>query len=551
MMCVSLSPVYAGQVIVLDDQFTHRVGKSMEILVDEEKKLSIQDVADGPYRERFTPVDVDVPNLGITDAAIWVRFSVLNTSVEPRLKYLSFEFPLADYVAFFTREKDHFKRVNAGRTVGMTKKLIPSRYYVFPFRVDGSQQKTIYVRVISTTSMVFPMSIWEPGAFNRKDHRDQMFFGIIYGIWFAFICYFAFLSLKLRNPAAMWFTAYILCLGALLFSYQGYLKEFLPPFMEGSGRTVLLIVIGSLYFAGAKFFRTFVPIRYHSWKIDRAIQVLQWMGLGFIPMNIFSNPLTPLYSIVLAGVGPVFSIAVAVVFWIKKVPNAKYFTIGWMIGHITSELDLMRVFGIIPWTPEAIYLIPASMISCIVCFSIAVIEEGRKSREDASQDGLTGILNRRYFDNMLKIEWNRHLRTRSPLAVVIADIDNFKAFNDTYGHLKGDDCLKAIGRTFSRMLRRSGEIAARYGGEEFVALLPQTDAKQARSIAERIRRSIENLSIVHESSHTADVVTVSIGTASMIPEKIKTSAQLLNEADKALYDAKANGRNQVVSSDPL
>mgnify|MGYP001082709650 CR=1 FL=1 len=134
-------------------------------------------------------------------------------------------------------------------------------------------------------------------------------------------------------------------------------------------------------------------------------------------MNLFANPLTPLYGIVLVGLGPLFSTIVSIVFWIKGTPNAKYFAIGWIIGHLTSEVDLLRVLGMIPWIPGTVYLIPAAMISAIIFFSIAIIEQSREYREHADKDGLTGIANRRYFDAALSSEWNRHLRSRRSLAV--------------------------------------------------------------------------------------------------------------------------------------
>lgn len=545
-MCVAVPNVHAGKVIVLDGWLKHRVGKNMDVFVDVEKTLSIQDVAAIPYDGQFEPVDADVPNLGITESVVWARFTVLNESAESKLKYLSFEFPLADYVTFFIPRKGGFEQIDAGHAVRLTKKLIPNRYYVFPFRVGAGEQKTFYVRVKSSANMVLPMSIWEPAALDRKDHRDQMIFGIIYGVWLAFIGYFAALALKLRNPVAMWFTFYIIFLGMLLSSYQGYLQEMLRPALADLSALVLIALIGLLYFTGAKFFRTFLNIGSYSRRTDRIIQGLQWMGLGFIPMNLFPNPLTPFYAIVLVGLGPLFSTTVSVVLWIKGAPNAKYFALGWIIGHLTSEVDLLRVLGIIPWIPGTVYLIPAAIISAILFFSIAIIEQSREYREYADKDGLTGIANRRFFDTAFSNEWNRHLRSQRHLAVLIADIDDFKAFNDTYGHPQGDTCLKAVGGTFARMLRRAGDLAARYGGEEFVGLLPETDTKQAEILAERIRSSVENLSITHASSGTAKVVTVSIGVAAMVPDSGKGPAQLLSEADKALYQAKKSGRNRVV-----
>ena len=534
--------------ITLEGRLRQRIGRHMAVLRDADKALSIHEVTDIRREKHFEPIDAAVPNLGITDAAIWVRFTVFNPQKSNKQKYLSFEFPLADHVSFFVPRGDQFERLDAGHAVPATEHLIPNRYYVFPFSVKAGEKMTCYLRVVSSANMVLPMTLWDPAALDRKDHRDQMIFGIIYGIWFAFIAYFAAMALKLRNPAAMWFTFYILCLGLLLSCYQGYLQEVLRPALANLNKLVLITVIGMLYFTGAKFFRTFLNMGFYSRRIDRIIQVLQWMGIGFIPMNLFPNPLTPLYGIVLVGLGPIFSTIVSVVFWIKGVPNAKYFAIGWIIGHLASEVDLLRVLGIIPWIPGTVYLIPAAMISAIIFFSIAIIEQSREYREYADKDGLTGIANRRCFDATLTLEWNRHLRTQRPLSLIMGDIDDFKAFNDTYGHSQGDFCLKVVGRILAKMVRRAGDLAARYGGEEFVALLPETGPEQAKLMAEKIRAEVEGLSIKHGASRSAKVVTISMGVASMVPQKAKTPADLLAGADKALYAAKNSGRNRVMLS---
>ena len=537
----------AGRIITLNGHPGQRIGKYVEVLIDKGKQLSIQSVAGPLYDNQFKPSDVDVPNLGIVKAAVWTRFTVHNPLDMPQPRYLSFDFPTASHVILFIPHESGFERIDAGHAVKATEKLIPNRHYVFPVTIGAKETKTFYLRVLSESNTALPMTLWVPTALDRQNHRDQMTFGIIYGILIAFIVYFTALALNLKNPAVVWFTLYIACLGLLLSCYQGYLQALLRPVFADLIRVVLISAIGLLYFTGAKFFRIFLNTPFYSRPIDRTLQVLQWMGLGFIPMNLFDNPLTPLYGLVLVGIGPLFSTAVSVVFWIKGVPNAKYLAIGWIIGHTASEIDLLRVMAVIPWTAGSIYLIPAGMISTIVFFSIAILEQTRMYREYANKDGLTGIANRRYFDETLTTEWNRHLRNQHPLSVLIVDIDNFKAFNDSYGHFQGDACLKAGGEIMNKTMRRAGDLAARYGGDEFIALLPETNASQALHVGESIHKAVEGLSIPHRASSTADVITVSIGTGTMVPDKGTAPSDLINQADKSLYMAKNSGRNRVVS----
>ena len=163
----------------------------------------------------------------------------------------------------------------------------------------------------------------------------------------------------------------------------------------------------------------------------------------------------------------------------------------------------------------------------------------------AGQDGLTGIANRRRFDEHLEQEWRRCKRAQWPLTVLVMDVDHFKRYNDTYGHLQGDECLRRIVSAVQSTLLRSGDLVARYGGEEFAVVLPKTSMDGARKVAQRIRREVHALQIPHAASPVAGHVTVSLGTATCRPSSLWTAERLLQDADAALYLAKAEGRNRV------
>ena len=161
-------------------------------------------------------------------------------------------------------------------------------------------------------------------------------------------------------------------------------------------------------------------------------------------------------------------------------------------------------------------------------------------------DGLTGIPNRRAFDDYYQREWKRALRCKRELSILLVDIDYFKGYNDAYGHLAGDDCLRRLSVGLSASLSRPADFMARYGGEEFIGVLPETDCCGALVIAEEMRCKVEALGIPHVSSPLSQLVTVSVGVASMVPERGVDAAELISIADKALYRAKSEGRNRVV-----
>lgn len=162
---------------------------------------------------------------------------------------------------------------------------------------------------------------------------------------------------------------------------------------------------------------------------------------------------------------------------------------------------------------------------------------------EAARDGLTGVFNRAHFETVLPEEWLRSVRARSPLSIVLADVDAFKAFNDRYGHPAGDQCLRAVAQALSGNLRPL-DMTARYGGEEFVVLLPATDAAGARAVADALCDAVAMLGLAHEG-HPDGRVTVSLGVATLDPDRPADASALVAAADAALYRAKANGRNRV------
>ncbi|BBD09114.1 diguanylate cyclase domain-containing protein [Desulfovibrio ferrophilus] len=166
-------------------------------------------------------------------------------------------------------------------------------------------------------------------------------------------------------------------------------------------------------------------------------------------------------------------------------------------------------------------------------------------RDLSALDGLTGIPNRRRFDEFLNMEWLRSRRSQSPVSLIMADIDHFKAYNDNYGHAEGDECLRQVARALKFCIKRPSDLIARYGGEEFAAILAETETDGAEHLAEDIRNAVESLNIPHAHSLVTDHVTISVGVATLVPGALKDPEFLIKKADAMLYEAKENGRNQV------
>jgi len=178
-------------------------------------------------------------------------------------------------------------------------------------------------------------------------------------------------------------------------------------------------------------------------------------------------------------------------------------------------------------------------------------EANKKLRLLSSLDGLTGIANRRTFDEFLDREWRRSVREKKTLSLLLADIDFFKKFNDEYGHQAGDGCLKKVAKILSDSVNRPGDLVARYGGEEFAVIMGNTPVDFAAKIADELRSVVAQMKIRHAYSDTADFITLSIGAAAVVPVPELSSDKLIEAADKALYRAKEKGRNRVAVSENI
>jgi two-component system chemotaxis family response regulator WspR len=176
-----------------------------------------------------------------------------------------------------------------------------------------------------------------------------------------------------------------------------------------------------------------------------------------------------------------------------------------------------------------------------------LLEINEELKRLTNVDGLTGLSNRRYFNDFSGPQWKLAIRDQAPIAILMIDVDNFKKYNDHYGHLAGDEVLKSVGMAMQKSFVRPTDVAARFGGEEFVVLLPSTPIEVLGALGERVRANVEALNIPHAGSAVFDHVTISVGGAVTVPQQDDALLALIETADQALYDAKNGGKNRVVT----
>ena len=311
-----------------------------------------------------------------------------------------------------------------------------------------------------------------------------------------------------------------------------------------------------------------------------ALTLLATAGHGWLPVLLQDGHYQAMLPIVVAGILSLCVTALLALarrrpytvldLWLIVVVWAWLFDIALSTGVNAARFDLGfyagRIYGLL--SASFILVVLLLRTGSLYARLSAAHEVQRKLTAElqrlSSTDGLTGLANRRAFDLALDSEWRRTLRYKTPLSLLVIDVDHFKRFNDTYGHVAGDECLRRVAEAVGSKARRAGDIAARYGGEEFVIILPHTETADARALAERICAAVRALKIPHAASGAADHVTISVGVAgaatamrfdpnadargandNRVPIAPPAPATLVARADRALYAAKGAGRDRV------
>lgn len=532
-----LSPRVSAAVVplVIDGSGVYPMAGRLELLRDPGGGLDAASAE--AQRARFVPVD-GVANLGVTDDAVWLRLTLRNSTAVRRRVYLVFQYPVTDSVALFVVRGDgRVESLQAGDAVPSSAAVVPSRHFTFPVDLDAGEDAVCLLRVRSAASLSLPLRVVEERTLAVMGQRDSLLYGLVFGGMVLVVLYL--LATQRRERWLLWFCVYILAFGLHVAVRGGYVLLALGR--EGWRFTNLIqvAVIGLLFFSGAAFYRSFLALGDRSRALDGVMAALQYLSLALMPLFLFPNPaLIPLSAAVYL-VGPLFSASLAVILWLRRVPNAGLFAAGWAVAHLVSVMDFLRIYAVLPYTAAGEWMLPASLGMALLCLSWAVMRRGARDAALARTDGLTGLANRRCFDETLQAEWNRARRQGTPLALFMVDIDDFKRYNDAEGHRAGDRCLQAVAAVFQSHARRAGDLAARYGGEEFVLVLPNTPAPDAARLAESLRAAVEARRCG---------VTVSVGAASRVPGEDERAESLLGEADRALYRAKETGKNRVVVS---
>lgn len=531
------------------------LNSALEVLEDPEGELTLAAVA-GSAADRFVPLGDQSPSFGFSKSAYWARFRLPVRDAERTL--LEIDYRGLDEITLYLPGPDGYLEKHSGDLLPFSNREIAHRLEVFEVPAESAAwDDWVYLRVVSKGPVVFPLVSWTPEAFAAHDREERFVLGMYYGAVAVMLLYHLLLFFSLRDRNYLSFVFFILGFAAAQLIENGLAFELLWPGAPTWDNLAFPVAMGFTGFWALAFAKGFLRAERYAPRLKRFADAFSGVSL-ILGAGAFVLP----YRIALQAVSllSIAVIAVAIGLTIAGIRQgsraAVFFALAWSGLLLGGLLAALANFGLLDHSFATYYGAQAGAVLLVVLLALGMadrINTLRRRKEqaelDSVSDGLTGVPNRRRFDEYLESEWQRAIRARTPLALILVDLDYFHDYNALYGHVAGDECLRAVAACLKGGLNRSSDFVSRYGGEEFAIVLPNTDAQGAAHVAEHLCRKVAALNISHDGSQIASVVTATFGVAAELPTLGASAAKLVLRADNALYEAKRQGRNRVGQAD--
>lgn len=541
-LLIVLSPLtWAQQAVRLEPGFSQLdLPRHLQVLEDPQGSLDIDAVR---AAIGFEPVPAGGANFGFSPSVWWVRFVVHNPRAEPVGLLLRQDYPLIDHLELWLPDGDGgIRHVRTGDREPFATRDIALRNFVFALTVAPGDTVPVYLRYATGGSMDIALQLFAPVPLLERVGTEQLAYGVYYGGFIALIFYNLIIFLAVRDRVFFWYLLYAIVFGLHFGVHNGFSYQFLWPNSPAWANQSLVVLLGlSLIFA-LQFTRGFLDAQRMLPRSDRIALILQIMA-ALIVLASFVLP----YATVVVPIAHVTVLVTALILFmgtrslLAGYRPARYFMLAWIAMLLTVFAYMLKAFGMLPTNVFTQNGFQIGSLLEMTLLSVALSARVRDLQKYSFTDPLTGLLNRRSFDQHLELEFLRGRQGSGQVSLLVIDIDHFKRFNDRHGHAAGDKAIRLVARHLDRNLR-PGDAVYRYGGEEFAAILPGADLAQARIVAERLLGPVDSGGITDEP------ITLSIGVACSdgLPEPV--AARLFELADNALYQAKAQGRHRVVAA---
>jgi diguanylate cyclase (GGDEF)-like protein len=570
------------------------------VLQDPSAALTLAEVTQPAMAQAFKTGQGSGEALGFsyTRSAVWLRLHLRNPSDQPVERVLEIAYALLARVDFHQPTAGQgYRTVQVGYARPMSAQPHPSRFIVLPVSMPAHADQLVYLRVETPNSLNIPARLWEPKAFQAHERSDYALQALYFGVVIAIGFYNLMLFFALRDLSYLLYVVFAGCVALALAAFTGLGVAFIWGDRPAWSMMGVNVPSAAAAVAILLFTRRVLTTQALVPRLDFLIKLFIGVNaMSFFVLMGWFRAFTPFFVIINA-VTALFLLIVGVVCATKRRRSAYFFVAAFFTILLAVALTHLRNLGVLPtnvFTSDGTQ-IGSALEMLLLSFALAdrynafrrekveaqaqalqaqgQLVESLKASEQLLEtrvqertaelrllnarleaisitDGLTGVANRRRFDAMLANEWARAARLNQSLAIGLMDVDWFKQYNDHYGHQAGDECLRQVARLLAENIGRTGDLVARYGGEEFVFIAPATNGEAALDMARRVCQSLRALEIAHALS-AFGCVTASIGVAAVSPADGNTPDELLRAADRALYAAKEQGRNQAILANEI
>ncbi|MBX9915574.1 MAG: sensor domain-containing diguanylate cyclase [Pseudomonadaceae bacterium] len=488
-------------------------------------------------------------NFGIGSQPTWLRLELFNPSDAPiQLKMVTGTTWVDDLQLSLLRAGQPLQQWRGGDAIAATAELIPGIGYVVPVQIPSGKSE-LYLRAQSPDPLVLPIELLSEQSLLARDREYKFVYGMIYGFLLSLIVYNSMLFIGLRERSYLYYSIYLGLFTLLNFAYSGHGFAWIWPASPQLQSHIILLSMLLFGCSGLLFTSSFLGLAEHAPRALRLLQALVGLGITALIISlILKSPVAEVliafsFSLLYAVSMPLLGLATLR----QRHVAGRYYLAATLCGLFGTLITTLTVWGALPFTGWNYGAIKIGIILQATLLALGLSLKVRQQQIEkiqaerlAEHDPLTGLLNRRGFNQQAEILWSTCPRNQRPLTLIMLDLDHFKLINDQHGHLIGDQVLQASAQLLSHACR-AGDILARWGGEEFLFLLPDTDLEQARLFAERLRHAIA----AHCLSRGTEQIhfTASFGVAERQHHLCLDA--LIDEVDVLLYAAKQNGRNRV------
>ena len=550
---------------------SYSLDQALTILKDSTRKLTISHVSSPPWSGEFKPAGNTALVIQDPKAAYWVRFRLApfapqESKQKSERLFLKLGCPLVALVDFYIPSETisrGFKVIRGGFFRNQPDTSYLTESLVFPLPKNLAEPPTFYMRLKSLNPVVIPFHLETERSLFQKARQETLLLGGFYGLLLALILFNLFLLVSLRIQAIFWYIATLIFTGLFQVGMDGLAREFAPAwslFLFNNNQ--LCLWLSFLHLTSIMFAKELLQTKTYlkNWNRSLNILALLWLTAAgaclLLPISLLNDPLDMLVLLSTLAV-----LGLGITGLIKKIRISGLFLAAVLSSGIGGSLFVLTEWGILAYSAYSYYALHCGLALDALFLSLALSQTVRylqkknkvfQKKHDQLEvisltDSLTGLKNRRFLKKQLPEDIEEAKLKKAPLGLLMMDLDDFKTFNDQFGHQAGDRLLAQLGGLITTNIRGK-DWAGRYGGEEFVVVLKGADQDESLIVGERIRTSLESLEFnLADSGKKARQITISIGLANLEPHD--NDRTLIGRADQALYQAKAKGKNITIISD--